>query len=282
MVNTHCCKRLTRGSVALLHLLRAFRTDQRGVSIIVVALTLPAFIGAIGLAAEISYWQLHHRAMQNAADAAAIAAATDNTTNFSAEGMAVAAQYGFHNGTGQIVVTLSNPSSAPGCTANCYVATISDDVPVFFSQIVGYQGNVTVGSQHETNIAASAVATITDAYGYCILALASSGQQGITSHGAPNTNLNGCNTMSNSSADCTGHNLNADVGDAASTNTGCGIQSHSHVAPQSDKFAQLATNIPPNNCSSYPQETLKTGPSSLPFSNQLSDLNPPGECPTFC
>ena len=51
--------------------LRDFRSDERGASIILIALLMPVLIGAMGAAIEISYWQLHQRAMQNAADAAA-------------------------------------------------------------------------------------------------------------------------------------------------------------------------------------------------------------------
>lgn len=256
--------------------LRRFGGDERGASIIILALTLPVLVGAIGLAVEISYWQLHHRAMQNAADTAAIAAAANNGSTYSDEGIAVAAQTGFPNGQAQITVTLSNPDTAAGCTANCYVATISDDVPIFFSQIVGYRGSVKVGNQRETRLSATAVATTVDAYGYCILALASSGNQGITSNGSPSVNLNGCNTMSNTSSTCNGHNLNAAVGDAAGKNNGCGVVEHSNVQPKSDQFASLASNIPADPCSSYPQEKQKTGPSSLPPTNQLSGLNPSG------
>ena len=68
---------VTRGA-AILKTLRAFRKDESGASLVIVGLTLPVLIGAMGLAAEVSYWQLHHRAMQNAADAAVIAAATNN------------------------------------------------------------------------------------------------------------------------------------------------------------------------------------------------------------
>jgi Flp pilus assembly protein TadG len=68
---------------------RSFVGDQRGASIVIGALILPALIGAMGLAAEISYWHLHHRAMQNAADAAAIAAATNGDSSYAAEAMAV-------------------------------------------------------------------------------------------------------------------------------------------------------------------------------------------------
>ena len=57
--------------------LRTFARDERGASIIVIGLMMPALIGSMGLAAEVSYWHLHQRAMQNAADAAAIAAASN-------------------------------------------------------------------------------------------------------------------------------------------------------------------------------------------------------------
>ena len=72
---------LRAGAAAWIGAVEAFRGDERGVSIIAIALTLPVLIGGIGLATEISYWRLHHRAMQNAADSAAIAAATNNSTN---------------------------------------------------------------------------------------------------------------------------------------------------------------------------------------------------------
>src|SRR5260221_4579644 len=70
---------------------RAFLGDQGGASIIVIGLTLPALIGSMGLAVEISYWHLHKRAMQNAADAAAIAAATSNGSAYGLQGGAGAA-----------------------------------------------------------------------------------------------------------------------------------------------------------------------------------------------
>src|SRR5215467_14384416 len=97
------------------HTCRHFRrmlANERGASIVFIAMTMPALIGAMGLAAEVSYWRLHQRSMQNAADAAAIAAATSNSTNFAAVGKGVAAEYGFQDGTGQVVVSVTKPSTA--------------------------------------------------------------------------------------------------------------------------------------------------------------------------
>ena len=115
-----------------------FAIDECGASIVAIALSMPVLIGGMGLAAEISYWRLHHRAMQNAADSAAIAAATNNSSNYVDEAQSVATQYGFPNGSGQITVAVANPATAAGCTANCYTVAISDNLPLFFSQIVGY------------------------------------------------------------------------------------------------------------------------------------------------
>ncbi|PZR92001.1 MAG: hypothetical protein DLM68_02620, partial [Hyphomicrobiales bacterium] len=84
-----------------------FSGDRRGVVVVLVALAMPVLAGAMGLAAETSYWYSHKRGMQNAADAAAIAAATgaNASANYSAQALAVAAQLGFTNGSGNITVT---------------------------------------------------------------------------------------------------------------------------------------------------------------------------------
>jgi Flp pilus assembly protein TadG len=254
----------------LLRRVRAFSANEDGASIVFIALTLPALIGALGLAVEISYWRLHQRGMQNAADTAAIAAATNGTSSYVAEAKALATQYGFQDGSGQVAVAVTNPATAAGCAANCYKVTITDQVPLFLSQVVGYQGDTAVNNQRVSTLTASAVATSTTAYGYCILALAGSGKQGITSNGAPNTNLNGCNIMSNTGSTCNGHNLNASVGDAHGTNNGCGNIQKSNVPTASDAFAQLASKIPSDSCSSYPQEPSKKNDPALPASNQWS------------
>jgi Flp pilus assembly protein TadG len=250
---------------------RAFIGNERGASIVVVGLTLPAMVGAMGLAAEVSYWHLHHRAMQNAADAAAIAAATNGGANYATEGKAVAAHYGFTDGSGHITVSVTNPATAPGCTTNCYVVTVTNQVSLFLAQVVGYTGSTTVNGKNVTTITATAVATAKPAYSYCIVALASSGKPGINANGVPDANLNGCNVMSNTSADCTGHDLNAHYGDANGDSSGCGHTQHSGMPKVTDPYASLASNIPANTCGdTYPQEPSKNGDPALPASNLWS------------
>jgi len=248
---------------------QGFFDERSGVVAVLVALALPVLVGSMGLAAEASYWYVHQRGMQNAADAAAIAAATNGTSTYAAEAQAAAAQDGFQNGSGNVTVAASNPNTATGCAANCYVVTVSDKVPLFLSQVVGYKGT---GGKGTTTLTATAVATSAPtAYPYCILALGGSVTD-ITTNGAPKTNLNGCNVMSNTNATCNGHNLNATHGDAHGTNNGCGITQRSNVPVVNDPYKSLASNIPADTCggsfpNNYPQEGKK---GTLPVSNQWS------------
>ena len=254
--------------------IRAFFKHSAGSVSVALALLSPVVIGTVGLAVEASYWQMHQRAMQNASDSAAIAAAMEGGSNYAAVANAVAAQYGFVNGNGNIVVAVSQTSSAAGCTSKCYTVSISDQVPLFLSPVVGYKGTSTVNTRPMTSVDTSSVATETGGTSYCILALASSGAQGVTSNGAPKANLQGCNVMSNTTATCNGHTLNATFGAAHGANNGCGNTQMSGVPVVADPYASLASNIPADLCGgSYPQEPAKKKDPALPSSNHWSGAN---------
>ena len=77
--------------------------------------------------------------------------------------------------------------------------------------------------------------------------------------------------MSDTTASCTGHNLNATYGEAHGTNSGCGNTQMSGVPTVADPYADLASNLPANSCGgSYPQEPAKKKDPALPASNQWS------------
>lgn len=232
----------------------AFHHDRNGSIAVMTALALPALIGVTGLGVEVSYWYLAQRSMQNAADSAAIAAATNGTASYGAEAKAAAAKYGFVDGLKNITVTASNTAPCPAGGANCYSATVTGYVPLFLSQMVGYTGSATVDGKPQTKLSATAVARLDlMPREYCILAL---GETGIAfgTNGAPMANLSGCNTMSNADAKCNGNNLGADYGDAAGTNNGCGVVQRSNVPKLADPYAYLASNIPADPCGGvYPQ-----------------------------
>jgi Flp pilus assembly protein TadG len=157
----------------LLSGLRGFFDERSGVVVVLVALAMPVLAGAMGLAAETSFWYVHKRGMQNAADAAAIAAATgaNASSNYSAQALAVATQLGFTNGSGNVKVTASPPITAvcpaTSNSANSYKVTISDDVPLFLSRVIGYAGDATVNKNGMTAITASSTAVSCGAYWRC-------------------------------------------------------------------------------------------------------------------
>src|SRR5947209_9492704 len=255
---------------------RSFGRDDAAAAAVMFAVAAPILIGAMGLAAEVSYWRVHQRSMQNAADAAAIAAATNAGLTYVAEAQAVAAQYGFQNAARNITVTLTKPNTASGCTNDCYNVQISDKLPLLLTSIVGFSGNTTIMSatssgvsQHSTvaamSMQGSSIATKASAYKYCIVALGTSGVTDITANGAQKADLGGCNVASNAGATCNGGNLNAGIVDAHGTNKGCGTVQNSNMPIVTDPYVGLASSIPANPCTSYPTQPSQwpaTGPST--------------------
>jgi Flp pilus assembly protein TadG len=257
---------------------RRFAADRRGNVAIMAALALPALMGTFGLGTEVASWYANQRGMQNAADSAALAAATNAATNYDTEAKAVTAKYGYKDGQNGVAVAVSDTTPCPpGVTnpaggTNCYSVTISQNMPLVLAQFVGYSGDATVSGAPAKRIRAAAIAVQSNVpRPYCLVTL---GQNGITlqANGSPMADLSGCNVMSNGSADCNGHNLNADNGDAHGSNNNCGIVQHNNVPILPDPYAKLATNIPPDNCGgSYPQGPTKKNGVQLSGNNLLSN-----------
>ena len=244
-------------------LLSKIRQDERGVLAIVTALCFVVLIGFVGLGTDVGIWYRTQRASQNAADAAALAAAINAGTTYVSEAKAVAARYGFTDGTSNVTVTPSNNQTCPDGTTGCYKVIISQtSAPVFFASVLGITGPA---------ISATAMAN-GGTHAYCLLALGtSSTNTAIRTNGAPSANLNGCSIMSDSNATCNGSDLGATYGDAAGTNSGCGVTEKSNVPKVADPYASLASNIPGNPCgSNYYTEPVHPHDSPLPASNQIS------------
>jgi hypothetical protein len=256
--------------------LHRLRKDQRGTVSVVMGILIVPLVGALGIGFEVSNWYMTGRGMQNAADAAALAAATNGGANYDVEGKAVAAQYGFVDGANNITVVASNTATCPGGGNTCYSVTISGVAPLLVSQIVGYQGDTTLngGAAKQLNAVAVAKAMI-QAQQLCMVALASSGaSQAIRTNGSPVANLNGCNVMSNTAAQCNGSNLGAGLGLAHGSSNGCGVKSVSGVDVVADPYSSFASNIPALSSSgcggNYPQETRHGNAYTVATSNQLS------------
>src|SRR5436190_4076334 len=256
--------------------LHRLRKDQRGTVSMVMGILIVPLVGALGIGFEVSNWYMSGRGMQNAADAAALAAATNGGANYDVEAKAVAAQYGFVDGANNITVAASNAATCPGGGNTCYSVTISGAVPLLVSQIVGYQGDTTLNGGAAKQLSSVAVAKATvQPQPLCMVALAGSGaSQAIRTNGSPVANLNGCNIMSNTAAKCDGSNLNAGLGLAHGTSNGCGVKSVSGVDVVADPYYDRRTNIPALSSSgcngNYPQETRHGNAYSVAATNQLS------------
>ena len=240
-------------------------SPDSGAIAVLTALGLTVIIGIVGLAVDVSMWYRTDRALHNAADSAVIAAALNGTDTYASEAKAVTAQYGFIDGAGGITVTAlsSQTCPSPSTATDCYKVTVAQaSAPLFFAPVLGISGPAVSGA---------AMASASATHNYCLLALASSGTSpAIQGNGAASANMNGCSVMSNTGATCNGHDLQATYADAHGTNSGCGINQKSGVPTVADPYASLATNIPANTCSSYPQEPSKPHDPVLPVTNQWS------------
>src|SRR5246127_1671103 len=117
--------------------LRRLRADERGAVSVMMGFLLIPLVGFLAIGFEVSNWYLITRGMQNAADAATIAAAINNGANYDVEATAVAAQYGFVvGGTSNTSVAVTNTAACPGGGNTCYSVTISGYTPLLLSQIV--------------------------------------------------------------------------------------------------------------------------------------------------
>jgi hypothetical protein len=259
-------------------LVRRFRETGGNVAV-TTALALPVVLGAFGIGAEASSWMTGHRMLQNAADAAAIAAATEANSDYDDEARAVVAQYGLQNGVNGVTVSVSDSATCPsGVTGPCYSVTVSKPEPLLLARITGYQGDTTYGGSPAKLISATAIAVQGLApRSYCVLTLGTSGvSPALRGNGVPNSALAGCNVMSNTAAECNGHNLGADVGDAHGINDGCGIARHSNVSVMPDPYASLASNIPSDPCpginpgNPYPSTPKNNNDPALPPQNTPS------------
>jgi len=261
-----------RCAISFARYCRSLLTDERGNVLTVTALALPALLASFGLAFETAHWHQVKRSMQNAADSATLAAASNGGTSYASEAKAVAAQYGFVDGVDGVTVTVSNSAACPSGGTTCYSTTISGAVPLVLAPLVGFKGDTVKGGARAQSLMATAVALQNTApRNYCVLALAGSGAtQGIRTNGAPMADLNGCDVMSNTAAQCNGHDLNAGYGDAHGVSSGCGKIQTSSMPVVADPYKALTSNIPANTCSSYPQAPSKKKDPALPSSNQLS------------
>src|SRR6516225_3675334 len=98
---------------SLINQLRRLRADERGGVAIMMGILMIPLVGFLAMGFEVSNWYMITRGMQNAADAATLAAAINNGPNYDVEARAVAAQYGFVNGVNNVTIAVTNTATCP-------------------------------------------------------------------------------------------------------------------------------------------------------------------------
>ncbi len=163
-----------------------FWRDEAGSYAVIVAVALPAIVGAIGLATEMGIWAWQKQQMQQIADSAAYTAATasgagETSDQAKADGLAVA--FDLNNSAN---VTLMENSTTGAWTATAMTVNTRT-----FSSVFG-QPSVTISA---TSKAASG--HVGDG---CVLALDPSSSGAYTEQGNPAVTLNKCSLFVDSSS----------------------------------------------------------------------------------
>jgi hypothetical protein len=210
--------------------------DQRGaVSPMMMFLLIP-IVGIMSLAGEASFWFMEQRALQNAADSAAIAAATNgDDTYYADEVYAVAGQYGLKQNA-NVTVTPAKvlcPGAATG--TDCFQVTIDLNVPLYLTQIVGYQGDLLLadGRRGKTIRAIAIGRPVIPGEAFCMISLGQNTGDGITFNGSQGAQTPGCDYKSNTDIKCNGIQIPpADSawysGSAVPSSSSCGPAGEDH------------------------------------------------------
>lgn len=266
-ISTVCEGRVRSFGRGLLGLPDRFVQCHAGAIAPMFALLLIPIAGSIAFAVELGSWTYMQRSMQNAADSAAIAAATTNsglaTTGSTSvnEARAAAKPFGFTNGVNGATVTAGKiptcPAGTPGASPVCYEAIITGTFPLTFSRVIGFTGTGGSGSQQ---ISARAVASSLGSGGgsiptpACVWAFID-----LQTNGTPNANLAGCSVMSSGTMGCTGQGVHADYAIANLTVSGSCANLTANNLPNttmpSDPYSALAANIPSTTCGTNPPTT---------------------------
>jgi len=221
---------------------------------VVMAMAMAPLIAAFGLATETSSWFMIQRSMQHAADSAAMAAAIGHVATDDqdyAEARAVAASYGYVDGANDVTVTPLRGQTCPvpnQAYADCYKVTITKTVPINLVRLVGYQGDVAIGTGRGKSVTTVSMARPNSgSTDLCFMGLATTGDSLRVNGGGNSINWNGCSVFGNSDLTCNGagSDNNMSYGISAGTSI-CGVPGNTPVL--SDPYSYLAALIPADTC----------------------------------
>lgn len=177
-------------------LVRLLRDTTGGIAV-VTALTLPVFVGGLGMGSEAGYWYFNQRKLQDAADVAAYAGAAElragrTSAQISAAATDAATQTGHVAALGKVTASSPPASGAHAGDEDAVEVTVAEQLPRTFSGLF-LDGDV--------SLAGRAVALLSPGVQTCVLALDPTAQKAVNFTGNTSTILVGCNVHANSLAD---------------------------------------------------------------------------------
>lgn len=254
--------------------------NQQGSVMVLTALAATVLVAFCGLACDVAILYAQRQAMQNSADAAALAAAhayaTGNSAGYVTEGRGNAALAGFTNGLSGATVSINLPPSqgAYKNTQGYVEARISQPAsPVFMGLIMppAWQATVT----------ATAVATTSGGAGqsgsYCVLGLDSSAAATVSLANNADLPNAGCGVASNSTS-ATGLTLSNNAIIAGSAAIGGSAYALSNNAQIQGSVATAITTPDPYANVMPPSPPACTGQTSSGKNNVTVNLTPGHFC----
>jgi hypothetical protein len=239
------------------------------------AFMMLVIMGFASLGIEVTFLLRMHRAMQMAADASALGAATAMATGYpsspSVEALAAASAAGFTNGTASTKVTVDIPPADGPNTGNVNAVEVIVDQPQTLA-IISLFGPATY------DVGARAVAVAGSNGQYCIEALDPSASGAITLANNATVNNPNCGVAANSSsASALILNSNASINGPVSVHGGWSLGSNATLT-NSDK-----TSSAPVIANPYASDSVQTPPSCTTQSasggnNATIALNPGHFC----
>jgi len=168
--------------------------DRTGAAAVFMAVTLPVFVGGLGMGAEVGYWYFGQRKVQNSADVAAYAGgvalrAGDDETAIEEAVAAAAEETGYDAAQGVMSAVSPPASGAYVGDPNAVEVQLQENLPRFFTALF---------ADGDVEVVGRAVALVGAGQQTCVLALDPTRSGAVTFTGDTGAILVGCNVHTNS------------------------------------------------------------------------------------
>lgn len=180
----------------------SYLEDVYGGAAIIMALMTPIIIGGLAFGAEVGGWELTKRQVQNAADTAAYAAATQVRSGMESDVVAAAAlavaEVSGYKGDAAGLSVENPPSSAPNAADGTDPNGDASYVYVTLSQTANRNFTKFFAANNSITIQSEALAHVQNGRPACVLALDPSASGAVSIGGSANISLTGCDVAANS------------------------------------------------------------------------------------